>query len=317
MADAPPARRSSRWVRRAALDTRLVGATPRVRASRPLRGISTGRARLARPGRVTPEMEYAVAEGRPVLIRHRGMRVALLDAGRLASLLALNLRPRLTVTPWAPWRWTVTIDGLPGLTATAVGKTRAADRMLAILRQQALTRPARTSSAEEPPAAWAVRQLAALLDDGQIRAWLTGTTLHQRKPYPARPNLAHRRVPGARWRPPPPGPVDRPARRPQRSRRRSGSSGGPGTSPLLRALLPTLPATTRGRSPAPPGRPRRIVNGHVAVTRQEAAEAAFRVRVDRLLGRSNPSLGPQGCRARQLADSPGYSAMCLVSSLAK
>jgi len=114
----------------------------------------------------------AAEEGRSATVRRENKVAAVVDAGRLRSMLA-ETRPADAQLVAEADGWSVFLPGLP-LAADATTFDGALDEMVLVLREYAQDWDDHLLHAPNHANNWGLVQLIALSDDGQLKAWLVG-----------------------------------------------------------------------------------------------------------------------------------------------
>ena len=114
----------------------------------------------------------AAEEGRSATVRRENKVVAVVDAGRLRSMLA-ETRPADAQLVAEADGWSIFLPGLP-LAADATTFDGALDEMVLVLREYAQDWDDHLLHAPNHANNWGLVQLIALSDDGQLKAWLVG-----------------------------------------------------------------------------------------------------------------------------------------------
>ncbi|MFZ4487313.1 MAG: prevent-host-death protein [Candidatus Nanopelagicales bacterium] len=114
----------------------------------------------------------AAEEGRSATVRRENKIAAVVDAGRLRSMLA-ETRPADAQLVAEADGWSIFLPGLP-LAADATTFDGALDEMVLVLREYAQDWDDHLLHAPNHANNWGLVQLIALSDDGQLKAWLVG-----------------------------------------------------------------------------------------------------------------------------------------------
>ena len=114
----------------------------------------------------------AAEEGRSATVRRENKVVAVVDAGRLRSMLA-ETRPADAQLVAEADGWSIFLPGLP-LAADATTFDGALDEMVLVLREYAQDWEDHLLHAPNHANNWGLVQLIALSDDGQLKVWLVG-----------------------------------------------------------------------------------------------------------------------------------------------
>ena len=114
----------------------------------------------------------AAEEGRSATVRRENRVAAVVDAGRLRSMLA-ETRPADAQLVAEADGWSIFLPGLP-LAADATTFDGALDEMVLVLREYAQDWDDHLLHAPNHANNWGLVQLIALSDDGQLKAWLVG-----------------------------------------------------------------------------------------------------------------------------------------------
>jgi hypothetical protein len=114
----------------------------------------------------------AAEEGRSATVRRENKVAAVVDAGRLRSMLA-ETRPADAQLVAEADGWSIFLPGLP-LAADATTFDGALDEMVLVLREYAQDWDDHLLHAPNHANNWGLVQLIALSDDGQLKAWLVG-----------------------------------------------------------------------------------------------------------------------------------------------
>ncbi len=114
----------------------------------------------------------AAEEGRSATVRRENRVAAVVDAGRLRSML-IETRPADAQLVAEADGWSIFLPGLP-LAADATTFDGALDEMVLVLREYAQDWEDHLLHAPNHANNWGLVQLIALSDDGQLKAWLVG-----------------------------------------------------------------------------------------------------------------------------------------------
>ena len=114
----------------------------------------------------------AAEEGRSATVRRENRVAAVVDAGRLRSMLT-ETRPADAQLVAEADGWSIFLPGLP-LAADATTFDGALDEMVLVLREYAQDWDDHLLHATNHANNWGLVQLIALSDDGQLKAWLVG-----------------------------------------------------------------------------------------------------------------------------------------------
>lgn len=114
----------------------------------------------------------AAEEGRSATVRRENRVAAVVDAGRLRSMLT-ETRPADAQLVAEADGWSIFLPGLP-LAADATTFDGALDEMVLVLREYAKDWEDHLLHAPNHANNWGLVQLIALSDDGQLKAWLVG-----------------------------------------------------------------------------------------------------------------------------------------------
>ena len=114
----------------------------------------------------------AAEEGRSATVRRENRVAAVVDAGRLRSMLT-ETRPADAQLVAEADGWSIFLPGLP-LAADATTFDGALDEMVLVLREYAKDWDDHLLHAPNHANNWGLVQLIALSDDGQLKAWLVG-----------------------------------------------------------------------------------------------------------------------------------------------
>lgn len=114
----------------------------------------------------------AAEEGRSATVRRENRVAAVVDAGRLRSMLT-ETRPADAQLVAEADGWSIFLPGLP-LAADATTFDGALDEMVLVLREYAQDWEDHLLHAPNHANNWGLVQLIALSDDGQLKAWLVG-----------------------------------------------------------------------------------------------------------------------------------------------
>lgn len=114
----------------------------------------------------------AAEEGRSATVRRENRVAAVVDAGRLRSMLT-ETRPADAQLVAEADGWSIFLPGLP-LAADATTFDGALDEMVLVLREYAQDWDDHLLHAPNHANNWGLVQLIALSDDGQLKAWLVG-----------------------------------------------------------------------------------------------------------------------------------------------
>ena len=114
----------------------------------------------------------AAEEGRSATVRRENKVAAVVDAGRLRSMLA-ETRPADAQLVAEADGWSIFLPGLP-LAADATTFDGALDEMVLVLREYAQDWDDHLLHAPNHANNWGLVQLIALSDDGQLKVWLVG-----------------------------------------------------------------------------------------------------------------------------------------------
>lgn len=114
----------------------------------------------------------AAEEGRSATVRRENKVAAVVDAGRLRSMLT-ETRPADAQLVAEADGWSIFLPGLP-LAADATTFDGALDEMVLVLREYAQDWDDHLLHAPNHANNWGLVQLIALSDDGQLKAWLVG-----------------------------------------------------------------------------------------------------------------------------------------------
>ena len=114
----------------------------------------------------------AAEEGRSATVRRENRVAAVVDAGRLRSMLT-ETRPADAQLVAEADGWSIFLPGFP-LAADATTFDGALDEMVLVLREYAQDWDDHLLHAPNHANNWGLVQLIALSDDGQLKAWLVG-----------------------------------------------------------------------------------------------------------------------------------------------
>ena len=114
----------------------------------------------------------AAEEGRSATVRRENRVAAVVDAGRLRSMLT-ETRPADAQLVAEADGWSIFLPGLP-LAADATTFDGALDEMVLVLREYAQDWEDHLLHAPNHANNWGLVQLIALSDDGQLKVWLVG-----------------------------------------------------------------------------------------------------------------------------------------------
>ena len=114
----------------------------------------------------------AAEEGRSATVRRENRVAAVVDAGRLRSMLT-ETRPADAQLVAEADGWSIFLPGLP-LAADATTFDGALDEMVLVLREYAQDWDDHLLHAPNHANNWGLVQLIALSDDGQLKVWLVG-----------------------------------------------------------------------------------------------------------------------------------------------
>ena len=114
----------------------------------------------------------AAEEGRSATVRRENKVAAVVDAGRLRSMLTETRHADAQLVAEADG-WSIFLPGLP-LAADATTFDGALDEMVLVLREYAQDWDDHLLHAPNHANNWGLVQLIALSDDGQLKAWLVG-----------------------------------------------------------------------------------------------------------------------------------------------